>query len=69
MHPLYPETHPYNKTTLKVDDVHTLYIEECGNKNGIPVVFLHGGPGGGVSSFHRRYFDCDRYRVILFDNT
>jgi proline iminopeptidase len=50
-----------------VDEIHSLYWEECGNPNGIPVVFLHGGPGGGCSATSRRFFDPARYRVILFD--
>jgi prolyl aminopeptidase len=52
---------------LKVDDVHTIYYEESGNPNGIPVVFLHGGPGGGTSPAGRRYFDPEAYRIILLD--
>ena len=52
---------------LAVDDRHTLYWEESGNSSGIPVVFLHGGPGAGVSPNHRRFFDPDVYRIFLFD--
>lgn len=52
---------------LKVSDIHTLYWEECGNPQGKPVVFLHGGPGGGVAPDHRRFFDPKAYRIILFD--
>ena len=52
---------------LKVDQTHTLYIEECGNLEGQPVVFLHGGPGGAVSELSRRFFDPEHYRIILFD--
>jgi len=52
---------------LPVDAIHTLYWEECGNPNGIPVVFLHGGPGGGCSASSRRFFDPRRYRAILVD--
>lgn len=52
---------------LAVDEVHTIYWEECGNPDGIPVLFLHGGPGAGLSPQHRRFFDPQRYRVILFD--
>jgi proline iminopeptidase len=64
---LYPEIEPYASGRLAVDDVHSLYWEECGNPKGIPVVFLHGGPGGGCSATSRRYFDPARFRVILFD--
>ncbi len=52
---------------LKVDDVHTLYWEECGNPQGVPVVFLHGGPGAGASPTHRRFFDPQEWRIIIFD--
>jgi len=52
---------------LAVDPLHTIYWEECGNPDGVPVLFLHGGPGGGLSPQHRRFFDPQHYRVILFD--
>ena len=52
---------------LPVSDGHSLYIEECGQPDGLPVVFLHGGPGAGCESYHRRFFDPDVYRIILFD--
>lgn len=59
---------PVNSTHyLAVDDVHTLFIEECGNPEGQPILFLHGGPGGGVSEQSRRFFDPAYYRIILFD--
>jgi len=64
---LYPEIEPYCTHRLAVGDLHELYIEECGNPDGLPVVFLHGGPGAGVSTFHRRFFDPARYRIVLFD--
>jgi proline iminopeptidase len=64
---LYPVIDPYASGRLTVDELHTLHWEECGNPGGIPVVFLHGGPGGGCSETSRRYFDPRRYRVILFD--
>lgn len=67
MHPLFPEIAPYAHHRLRVDDVHELYIEECGNPNGIPVAVLHGGPGAGFEPYHRRFFDPTRYRVVLFD--
>jgi proline iminopeptidase len=64
---LYPEIEPYRTCRLAVDAIHELYIEECGTPSGIPVVFLHGGPGVGLSTYHRRFFDPQRYRVVLFD--
>ncbi len=63
----YPPIEPYNTGTLKVSDIHSLYYEEVGNPQGKPLVFLHGGPGGGVSPDHRRFFDPETYRIILFD--
>ena len=63
----YPEIEPYNKGFLKVSEIHNLYFEECGNPQGKPVVFLHGGPGGGVAPDHRRFFDPKVYRIVLFD--
>lgn len=67
MRGFYPEIQPYVRHTLAVDDVHQLYIEESGNAQGIPVVFLHGGPGAGCEPFQRRFFDPQRYRIVLFD--
>ncbi|MEK2646899.1 prolyl aminopeptidase [Bdellovibrio sp. BCCA] len=64
---LFPEIEPFNKGMLKVSDIHTLYWEECGNPQGKPVVFLHGGPGGGVHPDYRRFFDPKTYRIVLFD--
>ncbi len=52
---------------MAVDDLHTLYWEECGNPHGVPVLFLHGGPGAGVSPRHRQFFDPTYYRIVLFD--
>lgn len=65
--PLFPALTPNRHGMLAVDDIHTIYWEECGNPDGIPVLFLHGGPGAGLSPQHRRFFDPLRYRVILFD--
>ena len=65
--PPYPETKPYKTFMLKVSGLHTLWVEECGNPEGTPVVFLHGGPGAGCEAFHRRFFDPKHYRIILFD--
>ena len=63
----YPEIEPYNRGTLEVSGGHTLYFEESGNPQGKPVVFLHGGPGGGTEPKHRRFFDPAAYRIVLFD--
>jgi proline iminopeptidase len=67
MRELYSEIEPYRTQRLAVDDLHELHIEECGNPDGLPVIFLHGGPGAGVSPYHRRFFDPARYRIVLFD--
>jgi len=65
--PLYPPIEPYTSGHLDVGDGHLVYWELCGNPQGIPAVFLHGGPGGGCSPDHRRLFDPQRYNVLLFD--
>lgn len=67
MRDFYPAIEAYDSGHLKVSDLHTLYYEQAGNPQGTPIVFLHGGPGGGISPDHRRYFDPNHYRVILFD--
>jgi len=67
MESLFAPIKPFVSHHLQVDDLHTLYIEECGNPAGLPVVFLHGGPGAGCAPYHRRYFNPDIYRIILFD--
>src|SRR5688572_25742498 len=64
---LYPEIEPYKSGHLDVGDGHSLYWELCGNPRGKPVVFLHGGPGSGMSQDHRRQFDPQRYNILLFD--
>jgi len=64
---LYPEIQPYATGRLRVSALHELYYEESGNPAGKPVVFLHGGPGGGTEPKYRRYFDPARYRIVLFD--
>lgn len=65
---LYPEIEPFETGFLKTSDgVHELYFERCGNPNGLPVVVLHGGPGAGCSPGMRRFFDPDRYHMVLFD--
>ena len=63
----YPEIEPFHSGFLKVSDLHEIYFEQCGNPKGQPVIFVHGGPGGGISSDHRRYFDPSHYHIILFD--
>ena len=64
---LYPSIHPNRSGMLQVDPLHTLYWEESGNPEGIPVLFLHGGPGAGTVPENRRFFDPKAYRIILFD--
>ena len=64
---LYPPVDPFDQRMLSVGQGHQVYVEQCGNPNGIPVVVLHGGPGGGCSPSMRRYFDPAIYRVVLFD--
>lgn len=64
---LYPEIEPFRTGTLDVSGGHSVYYEESGNPNGKPVVFLHGGPGGGTDPKHRRFFDPAAYRIVLFD--
>ena len=64
---LYPDLQPFNAGRLTVSPIHELYFEESGNPKGKPVVFLHGGPGGGTEGKHRRYFDPAVYRIVLFD--
>lgn len=64
---LYPPVDPFDQRMLAVGQGHQIYVEQCGNPDGIPVVVLHGGPGGGCSPSMRRYFDPSVYRVILFD--
>lgn len=67
MNTLYPDINPYKQHLLAVDGTHTLHIEESGNAQGIPVLFIHGGPGGGTNHFNRCFFDPEKYRIILFD--
>lgn len=64
---LYPPIEPFNNGMLAVSPLHSLYFEEAGNPQGKPVVFLHGGPGGGCNADHRRYFDPQKWRIVLFD--
>ncbi|MBO9411793.1 MULTISPECIES: prolyl aminopeptidase [unclassified Ruegeria] len=64
---LYPPIDPFDQRMVDVGDGHRIYMEQCGNPDGLPVVILHGGPGGGCSPAMRRYFDPRVFRVILFD--
>jgi proline iminopeptidase len=64
---LYPEIEPYDHGWLKVSELHEIYYEQCGNPDGKPVVFLHGGPGGGGDTRPRRFFDPARYRIVILD--
>ena len=65
--PLFPELEPYHSGHLAVSATHSIYYEECGNADGVPVVVLHGGPGSGCNPGQRRYFDPAHYRIVLFD--
>jgi proline iminopeptidase len=65
--PLYPAIEPYRSGWLRVSDLHEIYWEECGNPQGKPAVFLHGGPGAGADGRSRRFFDPRRYRIVIFD--
>ena len=67
MKSLYDPIEPFHHGMLKVSDIHNIYFEQCGNPAGRAVVFLHGGPGGGLSPDYRRFFDPESYRVVLFD--
>ena len=67
MHTLYPPIEPYRTFHLKVSPLHTLYVELIGNPSGIPILFLHGGPGSGLDPEHRRFFDPQKFMVVLFD--
>ncbi len=67
MLPLYPELKPYARHQVKVDDLHELYVDESGTPHGIPVVFVHAGPGSGCEFDSRSFFNPEKYRIILFD--
>ncbi|MFN3700369.1 MAG: prolyl aminopeptidase [Alphaproteobacteria bacterium] len=64
---LFAPITPYSSGFLSVDDLHTLYWEQSGNPDGVPILLLHGGPGAGATPTHRRFFDPDFYRIIIFD--
>jgi proline iminopeptidase len=67
MRELYPPIEPYNSGYLQVSDLHTIYFEESGNPEGKPVIFLHGGPGGGITPTYRQFFDPEKWRIVIFD--
>ena len=67
MQTLFPPIEPYKTHAIPVSDGHRLYVEECGRADGLPVVFLHGGPGSGCEPWQRQFFDPDVYRIVLFD--
>src|SRR5262249_4852323 len=64
---LYPEIQPLRTGMLTVDGLHQIYWEESGRPDGVPVCFLHGGPGAGANPTHRRFFDPGHYRIVIFD--
>lgn len=66
-HPLHPPLEPFEVRRFAVDSVHVLHVEQLGNPDGLPAVFLHGGPGSGCTAEHRRYFDPELFRAVLFD--
>ena len=63
---LYPEIQPFNTFRLRVSPLHEIFVEESGNPDGKPVIFLHGGPGGGIEPIYRQYFNPDKWRIIIF---
>src|SRR5215213_9880209 len=64
--PLYPDNEPFSTGWLKAG-IHEIYYEECGQPTGKPAVILHGGPGGAVNPTMRRFFNPDKWRMVLFD--
>jgi len=64
---LFPDIEPFVRHSIDVALPHVLYVEECGNAKGLPVLMVHGGPGAGCEPYHRRFFDPEIYRIILFD--
>lgn len=67
MQTLYPEIKPYARHELAVEQPHVLYVDESGSADGLPVLFIHGGPGAGCDAASRRYFDPALYRIVTFD--
>jgi len=64
---LYPSIEPHKTGKLALDETHTMYWEQSGHPGGLPVLFLHGGPGAGATSVHRRFFDPSSYRIVIYD--
>ena len=64
---LFPHIEPFDNLFLEVSDLHTIHIEQAGNPDGKPVIFVHGGPGGGIEPIYRQYFNPEKWRIILFD--
>jgi len=64
---LYPELKPYKRHQFQVSELHELYLDEAGNPDGIPLLFVHGGPGGACDGSSRRFYDPDVYRIVTFD--
>lgn len=67
MRVLFPPLEPVSSWYLETGGVHRVHVEDCGRRDGIPIVFLHGGPGSGCKPYHRQFFDPARYRIVLFD--
>ncbi len=67
MSELFPPLEPYDSFRLAVSGLHEIHVEQAGNPDGKPVIFFHGGPGAGISPMHRRFFDPEAWRVVLFD--
>ena len=67
MSSLYSQIKPYETFRLQVSELHNIYVEQSGNPNGKPIIFLHGGPGGGIENIYRQYFNPDKWRIIMFD--
>lgn len=67
MNNFFPEITPFKTEFLKVSELHSIYVEQCGNPKGKPILFVHGGPGAGISENHRRFFDPKHYHIILFE--
>ena len=65
--PLFPEIEPYASGRLPLDAIHTMHWEACGKRSGAPLVFLHGGPGGGCLPHHRRFYDPAFWNIVLAD--
>ncbi|RYG47052.1 alpha/beta fold hydrolase, partial [archaeon] len=64
---MYPPIEPFDSGMMDVGDGHSMYYEQCGNPTGVPVVILHGGPGGGCNALMRQFYDAAHYRIVLFD--